>query len=234
MILFYDFDGTLTPYSFPQYKILKECNMDNESFMKLVKTRMIEYNIDLYTAYYETFIEVLKANNYQITKDTICTGSNDIEFNDGVFKFLTFFSKNDVFHYIITSGLEEYVKDSKIKDYVTDIFGSTFFYDKDSCRVDRLVTSSYKIEVIKKVLENHNDLDIFYLGDGLTDMEAFEYVHSINGKSIFLSKDGVNDINYKKLREKGIIDECFEPSFSFDSDLFKYLYNIYENRREQV
>lgn len=231
MIIFYDFDGTLTPYSFPQYEILKKCNVDNDSFMKLVKIRMNEYNIDLYRAYYESFFDLIKSNGYLLTKDTICTGSKNIEFNKGVFEFFEFFTKEDIYHYIVTSGIEEYVRDTKVSKYVTDIFGSTFSYDKDSYKVDRLVTSNDKVEVIKKVLEEYRDVDIFYLGDGLTDMEAFEYVHSIGGKSIFLSEDLVNDENYEILKEKGIIDECFKPDFSIDSSIFQYFNNIL-NRRD--
>ena len=32
MIIIYDFDGTLTPYSFPKYQILKECGYDEIKF----------------------------------------------------------------------------------------------------------------------------------------------------------------------------------------------------------
>lgn len=31
MVIIYDFDGTLTPYSLPQYEILKKCGYDNET-----------------------------------------------------------------------------------------------------------------------------------------------------------------------------------------------------------
>lgn len=37
MILIYDFDGTLTPYSMPQYDILVKAGYDEEKFMSLVK-----------------------------------------------------------------------------------------------------------------------------------------------------------------------------------------------------
>lgn len=36
MIIIYDFDGTLTPYSLPQYEILKKCGYNDET---LVMTR---------------------------------------------------------------------------------------------------------------------------------------------------------------------------------------------------
>lgn len=34
MIIIYDFDGTLTPYSLPQYEILKKCGYNDETLMK--------------------------------------------------------------------------------------------------------------------------------------------------------------------------------------------------------
>ena len=57
----------------------------------------------------------------------------------------------------------------------------------------------------------------------MTDAAAFEYVHSINGKSIFImtNNDGVE--NFKKLKKHGIIDEGFDANFCEGSDLDNFL-----------
>ena len=34
MVVIYDFDGTLTPYSAPQYEIIKKAGYNQESFFK--------------------------------------------------------------------------------------------------------------------------------------------------------------------------------------------------------
>lgn len=63
----------------------------------------------------------------------------------------------------------------------------------------------------------------------MTDAAAFEYVHSINGKSIFImtNNDGVE--NFKKLKKQGIIDEGFDADFSEGSDLDNFLKDCVNN-----
>lgn len=41
MILIYDFDGTLTPYSLPQYPILKQCGYTDASLMKRIEQEIL-------------------------------------------------------------------------------------------------------------------------------------------------------------------------------------------------
>lgn len=39
MIIIYDFDGTLTPYSLPQYEIIKKCGYDDNERRHYYETR---------------------------------------------------------------------------------------------------------------------------------------------------------------------------------------------------
>lgn len=48
MIIIYDFDRTLTPYSLPLYEILKRIGYDDEELMNLVRKRWTMREI-LYT-----------------------------------------------------------------------------------------------------------------------------------------------------------------------------------------
>lgn len=90
--------------------------------------------------------------------------------------------------------------------------------------VDFLLTDKKKVEVIKKIQNENDEMNkIIYFGDGLTDEFAFEYVHSIGGKSVFVMSNEKSITNYKKLNEKGIIDECFEADFRTDSKISNYI-----------
>lgn len=44
MIIIYDFDGTLTPYAFPKFKILEKCGLKdgsaNPKFLEITKNKM--------------------------------------------------------------------------------------------------------------------------------------------------------------------------------------------------
>ena len=59
--------------------------------------------------------------------------------------------------------------------------------------------------------------------DGLTDKLAFEYVHSIGGKNIFITSNEKSKANYQKLNINQIIDECFDSDFGIDSKISKYI-----------
>ena len=84
-----------------------------------------------------------------------------------------------------------------------------------------------KVDIIKKIIkENNNDTNVIYFGDGLTDKKAFEFVHSIGGTTVFIAQ-GENPISkYNKINENGIIDEYFEPDYSKDSKISKYVKNL--------
>ena len=62
-----------------------------------------------------------------------------------------------------------------------------------------------------------------YFGDGLTDKFAFEYVHSIGGKSIFIVSNKKSMDSFIKLKANGVIDECFEADFGINSKINKYI-----------
>ena len=57
----------------------------------------------------------------------------------------------------------------------------------------------------------------------MTDKYAFEYVHSIGGKNVFIAVNEKSMDNYRKLNVNGIIDECFDADFGIDSKISEYV-----------
>lgn len=112
-----------------------------------------------------------------------------------------------------------------IREYINGVYGVTFKQENGVYEdVDILLTDKKKVEIIKKVQnENNGTNEIIYFGDGLTDSFAFEYVHSIKGKNVFIASNKQSMINYQKLNANGIIDECFEADFGLDSKISKYV-----------
>ena len=45
MIVIYDFDGTLTPYSLPQYEIIKKCGYNEEKLINRVAEELTNSKI---------------------------------------------------------------------------------------------------------------------------------------------------------------------------------------------
>lgn len=79
MIIIYDFDGTLTPYSLPQYEILHQCGYTDEILMKRINEELQEGNaVGLYDAYYKCYTDILRENRIEMSRDNICLGAKDI------------------------------------------------------------------------------------------------------------------------------------------------------------
>lgn len=226
MVIIYDFDGTLTPYSLPQYEIIKKCGYNEEMLMNRIEEKLTNSK-SLYEAYYKCYIEILLENNILLTKANVCLGTDKVEFNNGVIEYFKNFQSQTtgVKHYIVTSGIKDYVDKTVIRKLVDGVYGVTFNEENGIYKdIDMLLTDKKKVDFIKQVQKDNQETNnIIYFGDGLTDGFAFEYVHSIGGKNVFIATKKESMETYKQLNVKGIIDKYFEPDFSMSSKLSKYI-----------
>lgn len=230
MVIIYDFDGTLTPYSLPQYEILKRIGYDDEKLMKLVKEKMKNDGISLYLSYFKTFKELLLKNGILFNKKNIILGVEETKFNNGVLNYFRDlqYQNTGIRHFIISSGLSDYILNTSLSNYIDGVFGTTFFEkNEEYTELKTLMTDEEKVLAIRQIQSLYSDFeknDIIYFGDGLTDKKAFEYVHSIGGKSIFVSND-ITERNstLTKLQEMRIIDEYFKLDFDYQSDIYHYV-----------
>ncbi len=234
MVIIYDFDGTLTPYSLPQYEIIKKCGYNEEKLMNRIAEKLTNSE-GLYEAYYKCYIEILLENNILLTKENVCLGADKVEFNNGVIEYFKNFQSQTtgVKHYIVTSGIKDYVDKTVIRKFVDGVYGVIFNEENEIYKdIDILLTDKKKVDVIKQVQKDNKETNnIIYFGDGLTDSFAFEYVNSIGGKNVFIATKNESMETYKKLNVKGIIDKCFEPDFSMGSKLSKYIQTQIEEEK---
>ena len=87
MVIIYDFDGTLTPYPFTQYEIMKRCGYGILKLQLKIRKNMWKKNDNVYHAFVDSIFEILKDNDFPQTIETICIGADDIIFNKGVLDF---------------------------------------------------------------------------------------------------------------------------------------------------
>lgn len=224
LIIIYDFDGTLTPYALPQYDVIKNCGYDDNKLMELVRIIMNKRNIGLYNAFFLAINYILKENNVKRDIESICVGASRVEYNKGVEEYFESLKNDNVKHYVLTSGYEEYIKRTKINQYLTDVYGTKISIDHKSFKINMLMTDQYKVEVIKSIskINNGEFSNIIYIGDGLTDKYAFEYVHSNGGETILVFMDE-KDKTYNMLKHQNIIDYYFKPDFSVGSKLERHI-----------
>lgn len=238
MIAIYDFDGTLTPYSLPQYPILKQCGYTDKTLMKRIEEEMIKNATGFYETYYKCFRDILFENGIIMSRSNICLGAKSTKLNNGVEEYFKRFqsSKTGVKHYIVTSGIKDYVDETLIRDYIDGIYGVTFKQENGIFQnVDILLTDKKKVDIIQKIQsENCGTNDVVYFGDGLTDGFAFEYVHDIGGKNIFVASNEQSHTNYQKLNVNGIIDNYFDANFNLNSQISNYIQRQITIQRDEA
>ena len=224
-VIIYDFDGTLTPYPMVRYKILEKCNVGYDEMEILVHDYMRTYNKNIYESYYTVFFDILNKHNIDINLDNICYGSDIIEYSKGV---IDYFNKyKDIKHYVVTSGLKDFIINSYVNKYLDDVYGVTVNYEEK--KTDKLLTDKEKVLAIKKIIEINkcSISDVVYIGDGLTDKYAFSYIHNNGGKTIFIN-DKDNDNLYLELNKDNIIDYRFNRDYSIDSDIDRFISEFVE------
>ncbi len=228
IVIIYDFDGTLTPYSMPQYQVLKDCGYDSPKLFSRIEDMIKRRKISLYEAYVETIFQILSENNIEKSMDSICKGAMEVTYNPGAIAYFEKFK--NVKHYVITSGYEDYIRRTKIYPYLQEVLGTRVKIDGNETSIAYLMTDEKKVEAIKKVVkESKTDFEnVIYIGDGLTDRYAFEYIHKKGGVSIFL---GEKTEQIEILCKSCMIDYCFEKSFEEGSSLDQYIQNrVWKNK----
>jgi len=205
MILIYDFDGTLTPYSMPQYEVLKQSGYDDERLINKMDELSSQYKT-MYNIYYKCYETILAENNIPMTRENICKGAKNVKYNKGVEEYFKYFQSDNtgIKHYVVTSGIQEYVEETTISKYLNGIYGSTYNKNGEVFeKINFLLNDTKKVDIIKSIQEENGETNnIIYFGDGLTDGCAFEYVHNIGGKSIFVLSNKSSVQSYEELNQK--------------------------------
>ncbi|MBR4672372.1 MAG: haloacid dehalogenase-like hydrolase [Bacilli bacterium] len=223
-IIIYDFDGTLTPFPMPKLEFLEKCGFKdglmNEEFGKRVAEISKRSNVDKYRALYEALLSLLNEKNIRLDNKTLALGSDKVIYNKGVEEFLEYLNNNGVSNYLLSSGIKPFLYNVSIAPLFKDIYATTFKYDKDIVvNVDFLMSDLNKVEAIKDIMRVNNIKDcsdIIYIGDGLTDYFAMEFVVNNNGKTIFVYKD-YNEEYINKM--KSVISYHTKNDFSLNKEL---------------
>lgn len=235
-IFIYDFDGTLTPYPITKIEVLEKLGfndgMMSDKFMSMVRDRRLSKNTDVYNACYEVLLEVLKNNGVPRTKENFSLGATNIEYNPGVYNFFDRNKDLNIVNYIVSSGSKDFLEGTNISKFFRDIYATTFKYDEnyEAFDVDFLMSDKRKVEVIKKILIDNNIVDedcsnVIYVGDGLTDLYAMEYVKNHGGETIFVYVDSEND-SLKAAKEVDVVSYYAKADFNLDSDFSNVFLDI--------
>lgn len=240
-IIIYDFDGTLTPFPIPKYSILEKCGIKNGianlKFLKLAYEKSITKNIDLYQAIYETYFEILKDAGYKLTDKNFILDANKVIYNNGVIDFLEMLSKNNIDNYLLSSGIKVYLENISISPYFKDIYATTFNYNnkKEITGIKYLMSDKNKVIAIKDILNKNgqntnNCSNIIYIGDGLTDYYAMDYIKRHGGTTIFVYKNK-NSKDVIAMKQKDVVSIYTKANYCKNSNLDKYVKKLCKIKR---
>lgn len=231
-IIIYDFDGTLTPYPITKFEILDKCGLVGGTASPVLIdaiNKKIDEGYEHYYAIYNCFLDVVRNSEYTLNDENISLGAEKLEYNTGVFEYFDEITNNrNIKNYLISSGIKVLLDKTKISKYFDEIYATTFKYDNDIIiDTDYLMSDKKKVEIIKKILVDNgysdNDCsDVIYIGDGLTDLYAMEYIRSNGGESVFVYLDSSNEL-LNAARESDAVSYFDYADYSINSSLFNYI-----------
>lgn len=208
----YDFDGTLAPGNMQEYNFIPDLNMDKGEFWQEANELAKKHDMDEVLAYMHLMLIKAKEKNIPIKEDVFMKYGEKITFFEGV---ETYFERINAYaaaqnlhleHFIISSGLREIVKGTRIAKYFKTIYASGFQYDENGCacwpalgvnytnktqflfRINKGIYNSYDNTLINKSMPEDERAvpfsNLIYMGDGETDVPAMKMVNLYGGTTI--------------------------------------------------
>jgi 2-hydroxy-3-keto-5-methylthiopentenyl-1-phosphate phosphatase len=223
----FDFDDTLTPDSTSAFLAYKGIQPD-EFWNNQVNPLLLD-DWDPVPAYLYALLNESRRNTVISKEDLICFAST-IQPYPGLCNLLDHLKEivseanplSEIEYYIISSGIEEIIKNCSFANYFTDIWGSDFHYSADgSIEYPKKILSftdktrylfqinkgligktsrGKPFDVNKKVKQEQLRIplrNIIYVGDGYTDIPCFSLLKQNEGFAI-----GVYDKHDRKKKDR--------------------------------
>lgn len=219
--LIYDFDKTLSPGDMQEYGFMPVIKSNPDEFWAMCAEFKKQHDSDGILAY--MYMMIHKARDLEFTRERLHEMGRDVEFYPGVegwFDRVNAIGEAcgvQVEHYIISSGLTEIIKGSRIGDRFKAVFAASFCYDEDgrpmwpATAVNYTSKTQYLFRINKGILEVTNDSDLnaytphskrripfsnmIYIGDGLTDVPCMKMTRQRGGYSIAVHAPGSTEIS---------------------------------------
>ncbi len=251
----FDFDDTLAPDSTSAF--LDGLGVDARKFWKETVGPLDQDGWDPIPAYLYSLIQLSNSNeSTRITRKRLKAFGAKLRFHKGVTRMFPFLLNYVAAHhpgltlefYIISSGIGEIVRNTRIARYFTDIWASEFHYAEDGRIVfPRNIVSftdktRYLFQISKGLIGPESRADHYavnrrtqgfripmdhmvFIGDGLTDIPCFSLVKRYGGVAI-----GVYDKHRRErwsrawdFLEDGRVTNLLSADYSTHSDLMHNL-----------
>lgn len=249
--LIYDFDGTLSRGNLQEHSFIPGTGMSKEEFWGEVKRRTVLHNADEILVYMHLMIEKAHERSAKVTKEALRDHGRGAPLFPGL-SDKGWFSRINAHaadrglvleHYIISSGIQEMIEGSPIRDAFTEVFASKFIYENDDAAWPGVginyTTKTQYLFRINKGIPNHwdnaalNDFmpederpipfdHMIFFGDGDTDIPTMKMLTYKGGHSIAVydPNKSENDLSkIHKLISDGRVEFVAPASYEENSQL---------------
>lgn len=202
----FDFDGTLTTETWPKFWVwVKKFGYNGEKRNDELEEALASYRKNHEGNSLETFFgffnDLLVNNNKTISREELMEGEKHIIYNKGLEEFL---KNRNIKNYIVSGGIRDFLKKLEIAIYFDDAYGTEIKYNSNEqiCGIGEIMTDDKKVLAIKEILRNNNRKEndcenVYYVGDGYSDAIAMKFVHDNGGKAIFVHQPTQDDDFYE-------------------------------------
>ena len=249
--LVYDFDGTLTPKTMQEYTIIPRLKLDSENFWNEILQEARVTDGEVMMIYMRQLINHAKSMNINITKEEFTLMADKIKYFSGVkdwFKninnyIVTNHKDIKISHYVISAGHHEILEATSIRNELTNVFGSQYYFDKkgnatfpkivvtDTTKTQFLFRINKGKEKFSESINSHMPEDnrpipfenMIYIGDGLTDVPSMALIKKQNGHavSVYPRNSSKQKKVSKELLSARRVDFIAEANYKKDSVLFR-------------
>lgn len=264
----FDFDDTLAPDSTTGY--LRRAGLDTADFWKNDVHGLIAEDWDPVPAYLYTMIEKSRAGAIApITREELCRWGRDLPLHPGVESLFgrlrrcvkEVHTRVSVEFYLISSGIGDVVRNTRIAHEFTDIWASEFYYDaRGHAAFPRRIVSftdktRYLFQIQKGIIGHEaraNPLAVnrkvpaaqlripmnqfIFVGDGMTDIPCFSLVTKEEGIAV-----GVYDKHQTekwssafKFVSDGRVNTLYSADYGEQSDLSTFLLMAVRSLAERI
>lgn len=251
--IIYDFDKTLCDKDMQEYSFIPNLGMDPKIFWEKTNEFTTKEKMDKILGCMYMMLNETKKHNRVITKEYLYSLGEDINFFPGI---LTWFERINEYgasiglkieHYIISSGLREIIKGTKISKYFKEVYACCFLYDElgnaiwPKMSVNYTTKTQFLSRINKGVLDISNDNELnmkmldedrristrnmIYLGDGITDIPSMRMTRENGGYAIAVYQNNDKRIA-KNLLSDNRIDFYAEANYEENSEIDKLIKNI--------
>tara|TARA_B100001113_G_scaffold89888_1_gene71925 strand:+ start:3726 stop:4556 length:831 start_codon:yes stop_codon:yes gene_type:complete len=249
--LVYDFDGTLTPKTMQEYTIIPRLKLNSDKFWAEILHEAKVTDGEVMMIYMRQLISYAESMDVKITKEEFNFMADKIKYFSGVkdwFKNINNYIKTKhknikIAHYVISAGHHEILEATSIRDELTNIFGSQYYFDKhgnatfpkivvtDTTKTQFLFRINKGKEKFSESINSHMPEDyrpipfenMIYIGDGLTDVPSMALIKKQNGHAVSVYPK--NSSEQKKvsrdLLSANRVDFIAEANYKKNSILFK-------------